>query len=311
MYWLCSLAGGIVYYTAPHIRRAVRDNMSHVLPDSTEKQRRYISRQVIRNVYKNYYEQLRLPRMKLQDIERKLANVEGIDYLHDAVKLGKGVILVSAHLGNYVLVAQLGPILGYKTATIAEDIKPPQLFNFINRLRGTFGVKFIKLGSGQMRTIYRFLREGGVLALAADRDVSDTGGVKVQFFDAPAELPEGPVVLSMRLGVPLVPCMTWRLPNNKSEFCVYPPVELENTGDFERDFAVNMRKVADILEQMIHSAPEQWMVLQRVWDTPSPGSGNALQSTNGKVKDEVPAPGPETTDTSENERQAVPDRRRS
>jgi KDO2-lipid IV(A) lauroyltransferase len=268
MYWLCSLAGGIVYFFVPHIRRAVRDNMSHVLPGSTEKQRRKMSRQVIRNVYKNYYDILRIPRMKPEDVLSSMASLDGLEHLEEAVRPGKGVIVFTAHMGNFIMVAQLAPILGYKAATIAEDIQPAQMYNFINKLRGTFGLKLVKMGSAQMRTVGRLLREGGVLALAADRDVSDTG-LPVQFFDAPADLPEGPVKLAMRLGVPLVPCFTWRLPNNQSLGRVYPPVRLQKSGDYESDLAVNMRKVAEILEGAISQAPDQWVVLQRVWDKPA------------------------------------------
>src|SRR5687768_18382653 len=111
MYWLCSLAGGIVYFFVPHVRRAVRDNMSHVLPASTENQRRKMSRQVIRNVYKNYYDMLRMPRMKPEDVLGSMASVEGAEYLEEAARPGKGVIVYTAHLGNFNMVAQLTPIL--------------------------------------------------------------------------------------------------------------------------------------------------------------------------------------------------------
>jgi phosphatidylinositol dimannoside acyltransferase len=278
MYWLCSLAGSIVYYFVPHVRRAVRDNMSHVLPSSTEYQRRHISRQVIRNVYKNYYDLLRSPRLKVADLERQITKLTGVEYLEEAIGRGKGVVMLSAHLGNYVLAGHLGPIRGYKAASIAEDISPAQLYNFTNRMRGHFGLTLIKMGSTQMRTIYRLFREGGILILAGDRDVNDSG-VKVPFFDAPADLPEGPVALSMRLGVPLIPCFTWRQRNNKSEFRIYPVIEMEKTGDYARDLSVNMRKVAKVLEEAILRAPDQWVVLQRVWDntppTPTPAPQEA------------------------------------
>ena len=57
-YWLCSFVGGIVYFVRPSIRRAIRDNMQHVLPRSSERQRRTISRRVIRNNFKNYDQEL-------------------------------------------------------------------------------------------------------------------------------------------------------------------------------------------------------------------------------------------------------------
>jgi KDO2-lipid IV(A) lauroyltransferase len=270
-YWLCSLVGGIVYYFVPEVRRAVRDNMKHVLPTSTKHQRRKISRQVIRNVYKNYYELVRLPHLKREDLEKMVPIIEGEEHLQEALKAGKGVILLTGHIGNFSMVGQLAATKGYLAAVVAEDIQPPEFYNFISRLRGTFGLRLIKMGTAQVRSVMRHLRDGGVLGLAADRDVGDTG-LPVQFFDTVTDLPEGPVVLAMRLGVPIVPAFTWRLRNNKSRAIVLPAIELEKTGDYDADVKTNMRKIATLLEEMIRQAPDQWVVLQRVWDKDYTGS---------------------------------------
>lgn len=278
-YWLCSLIGGIAYYFVPEVRRAVRDNMKHVLPDSTEHERRGISRKVIRNQYKNYYDLVRLPHMKREKILKMVPQLEGIENLEEALKLGKGAILLTGHIGNFSLVGQFASLLGFKTAIVAENIEPPQLYNFINKLRGHLGVRFIKMGSAQATTVYRHLREGNVLGLASDRDVGPTG-LPVLFFDAVTDLPEGPVVLSMRLGTPIVPAFTWRFSNNKSRAMVYPAIEMQKTGDYEADLKANMRKVAVILEEMILKSPDQWVVLQRVWDKDYTGMNSEPQTTD-------------------------------
>ncbi|HKP54881.1 MAG TPA: lysophospholipid acyltransferase family protein [Chloroflexia bacterium] len=280
-YWLCSLIGGIVYYFVPEVRRSVRDNMQHILPNSTEHQRRGISRKVIRNVYKNYYDLVRLPHLKPEQVVKMVPQIEGREHLETALAAGKGAIILSGHIGNFSLVAQLIAVMGYKVAVVAEDIEPPQMYNFINRLRGHFGLRLIKMGSAQVRTVYRHLRDGGGLALAADRDVGDTG-LPVQFFDAITDLPEGPVVLAMRLRVPIVPCFTWRLPNNKSRAIACPPIELQSTGNYEVDLQANLRKVAMLLEEMILHAPDQWVVLQRIWDKDYTGSDEAPSADDGR-----------------------------
>lgn len=243
----------------------MRDNMKHVLPDSTEHQRRKISRKVIRNHYKNYYDLVRLPHLKREQVEKMVSQLDGVENLEEALKGGKGAILLTGHIGNFSLVGQFAALLGYRTSIVAEDIEPPQLYNFISKLRGHLGIRFIKMGSGHASTIYRHLREGGVLGLAADRDVGPTG-LPVQFFDAVTDLPEGPVVLAMRMGVPLMPAFTWRSGNNTSRAIVLPAIQLQKTGDYEADLKANMRKIAVLLEEMILQAPDQWVVLQRVWD---------------------------------------------
>lgn len=264
-YWLAALVGGLVFYLTPSVRKAVMDNMRHVLPDSTPHQRRNIARKVIRNQLKNYYDIVRLPHMKPEDVRRMIASIEGMEHLEAAVKAGKGVLVTGGHIGNFSVVAQLAVVLGYKTAIVAEDIKPEKLYQYINDLRGHFGVEMIRVGSAQVRTIFKFLRAGGMLLLAGDRDVSDNG-MPVRFFDATADLPSGPVVLSLRMKVPLLPCFTCRLPNNKSILTIYPPLEWEITGDNDRDVEVNMRKLVRVLEDLVRKAPDQWVVLQRVWD---------------------------------------------
>src|SRR5438045_156175 len=82
-YWLCSLLGGLVFYLAPPMRRAVMDNMKHVLPGASVHVRRAMARRVIRNVLKNYYDLVRLPHQKAADLERMIT-VRGIEYLEEA-----------------------------------------------------------------------------------------------------------------------------------------------------------------------------------------------------------------------------------
>jgi lauroyl/myristoyl acyltransferase len=263
-YWICSLIGGIVFYLNPRIRDAVLDNLGHVLPNASKRQRRNIARKVIRNTVKNYYDLVRLPHMDKKEVEHRVT-VYGVEHFSGAFEAGKGVIFFGGHLGNWNLVPQMAAALGYNVNIVAEDIEPPKLYDYVNKLRSRFGLKLIKLGSAEIRTLYKLLKNGEGLALAADRDVTDNG-IPVQFFDAPADLPPGAVVLAVRLNVPLVPVLALRLPNSASVVHVYPPMELERTGDRDRDVQINLRKMAQVLEEMILKAPDQWCVLQKVWD---------------------------------------------
>lgn len=264
-YWLASLIGGLVFYLSSSVRGAVMDNMHHVLPRSAPHERRSLARKVIRNHLKNYYDIVRLAHIKPEEVRAMISSIEGLEHLEAANKAGKGVLVTGGHIGNFSVVAQLAAVLGYKAAIVAEDIQPEKLYNYVNNLRGRFGLEMIKIGAAQVRHIFKFLRTGGTLMLAGDRDVTDNG-LPVQFFDAPADLPSGPVVLSMRMKVPLLPCLTLRQPNNKSILIIYPPMQWEITGDNELDEKVNHRKLVKVLEDMIRRAPDQWVVLQRVWD---------------------------------------------
>jgi lauroyl/myristoyl acyltransferase len=282
-YWLCSSVGGIIFYVKPSIRQAIMDNMRHVLPRSSERQRRTIARRVIRNNFKNYYDLIRIPHLTKDDVERMVADVHGTEYLDEAFARGKGVIIISGHIGNFNIVPQIAIIRGYPVVAIAEDIKPQKLYDFLNNLRMRFGLKFINANSSQVRTIYKLLRDNGGLILAADKDVTEARE-PVLFFDAVADLPPGPVALALRLDSTIIPAHSVRLRDNTSVLHIYPPMELERTGDKELDKQVNLRKVAMVLEEMIRKAPDQWAALQRVWDRP-PDAASAPTNTEREPKE--------------------------
>jgi KDO2-lipid IV(A) lauroyltransferase len=263
-YWLCSLVGGIIFYLNPRIREAVTDNMRHVFPNSSKHERRNLGRRIVRNVVKNYYDLVRLPYLDKKEVEHKIT-VYGIDNLDQALESKRGVILFSGHIGNFSLVAQIGAARGYPMTIIAENIQPQKLYDYVNKLRSRFGLRLVPMGTTQVRTIYKLLRSGEGLLLAIDRDVTDTG-IPTQFFDAPADLPPGPVALALRLNSIMLPVHTTRQRNNSNVVTIYPPLELERTGDNDRDVRINLRKAAQCLEEMILRAPDQWVVLQKIWD---------------------------------------------
>ena len=263
-YWLCSVIGGVIFMLNQQVRDAVLDNLGHVLPAASRRYRRKVARKVIRNAVKNYYDVVRLPRMSVEDLERTI-DARGMENLDNALKKGKGVIVVGAHLGNFSVVAQLGTARGYKISIVAEDVKPPRLYDYVNKLRGHFGLKIIKLHSTQVRTIYHLLRNNEILALAVDRDVPGDG-IPTMFFDALAPIPPGAVALAMRTGATLITGRVERMPDNSSRMILDTPVEIVSTGDRDLDLKVNMRRVMQRLEEYILHNPTQWVVLQRVWD---------------------------------------------
>jgi lauroyl/myristoyl acyltransferase len=181
---------------------------------------------------------------------------------------------------------------------VVEDIEPPVLHDYVNKLRGHFGLKMLKMGSSEIRTIYKLLRNNEVLLLAVDRDVNDEG-IPVPFFDAPADMPPGAIALALRTGAALVPGYTLRLPDNTSVVILDEQINLIRTGDREKDVQVNMKKVADILETYILKAPDQWVVLQRVWDKDyTEDKEPVVGDQNGHSDEQVPPEQKELASTS-------------
>jgi KDO2-lipid IV(A) lauroyltransferase len=158
---------------------------------------------------------------------------------------------------------QLAAARAIPAAAPVQRIQPERLFQYTLSLRTSHGLKLIPTGE-PMIGLLRTLKRGGLIGLAADRDVAD-GARMVRFFETPTRLPDGPVRMALRTGAPLIPAFALRLPDNSFRVQIEPPLELPQTGDIEADVATGMELVVEAMERHIAQHPEQWLVAQRIW----------------------------------------------
>ncbi len=262
-YALCRLAGILLFLVHRDARRNALDNLRHVDPRLGPLAAPRAAARVFITVVTNYYDLLRL-RSVDRDAILDLVELRGREHLDRALAQGRGVIILSAHLGNFNVVAQYPVLLGYRTAVIAERVQPPELFRYLTRLRSKLGIEVIPPGPAALRPILRLLHQNGILLVAGDRHVAGQAH-PTRFFDADALLPAGPVLLAMRTGAALIPAYTVRLSTRRSLVVIEPPIDLVRTGGIDRDLAENLARTTRRLEAMIATDPGQWAVLQAVW----------------------------------------------
>jgi len=207
----------------------------------------------------NYVEIFTIPRL---DPKALLAEVrtDGWEHVAHAYEQGKGVIVASAHLGPVSFVGQILLAHGYPVA-LPVEIATSEFQRSVNRARGGAGLQLISTDSAL--GIFRFLREGKVLGILADRAVTGVGE-RVQFFGREALLPSAAVVLSLRTGAPLVPSFAGRS-DGVLTASFEPPLELPSTGDRDADVREGVQRFARVLERYVRSAPEQWTVFEDFW----------------------------------------------
>ena len=262
-YGLGRPVGALLLATSPQLRRILASNFSHVLgPDASEEQVQSLVRRACANIIKGHYDLFRLSRLSSEEI-LGMTRFEGREHMDRALARGKGVILVSAHFGNVDVLLQVPIALGVPLSTPVEHVQPERLFQYTLRLRTSHGVRMFPTG-GPMMGLYRALKRGEVIGLAADRGI-DVSTRKVEFFGVPASLPEGPVRLALRTGAALVPGFGLRLSDNSFGARLEPALELPNTGDHEADVAAGMEMLVDVLERVISQHPEQWLLAKPVW----------------------------------------------
>jgi len=250
------VVGTLAFLAAPGARRAVRGNLAIVAPGRN-------GNGAVRRVFveqaRNYVEIFSIPSTDPQKLLDELRTV-GWEHVVRAYEQGRGVVLASAHLGPVSFAGQMVLAHGYPVA-LPVEVATSEFQRSVNRARGSAGLHLINTDSAL--GIFRFLREGKVLAMLADRAVTGVGE-EVEFFGRPALLPSAAVVLSMRTGAPLVPCFAGRTDGHHTATSE-PPLEIPNTGDRSADVREGVQRFARVLERYVRSAPERWTVFEDFW----------------------------------------------
>jgi len=266
-YPLFSLIGGLTHRFNDNARANVRDNIRHVLgPDASQSQVERLARVTFDYVAYNYYDLFRLPTLRADQVAA-MVRIEGWENVETALSLGKGVVMTSAHFGNIEIVLYAMLMRGAAITIPAERVEPPELYDYLTKLRMSKGLKLIPV-DGPMLDLFRTLRRGGVAGVAGDRNVTD-GGTVVEFFGAPARLPDGHVRLALRTGAPLILGFSRRLGRDVYEARFWPHFCIPDVGSEDERMAAGMAYVVRGLEEAISAHPEQWVVTVPIWDEPS------------------------------------------
>jgi len=266
-YPLFSLIGGLTHRFNDNARANVRDNIRHVLgPGASQAQVERLARATFDYVAYNYYDLFRLPTLHPDQVAA-MVRIEGWENVEAALSLGKGVVMTSAHFGNIEIVLYAMLMRDVAITIPAERVEPPELYDYLTKLRMSKGLKLIPV-DGPMLDLFRTLRRGGVAGVAGDRNVTD-GGTIVEFFGAPARLPDGHVRLALRTGAPLILGFSRRLDRDVYEARFWPHFRIPDEGAEDERMAAGMDYVVRGLEEAISAHPEQWVVTVPIWDDPS------------------------------------------
>lgn len=263
-YRLARFLADLAYLLAPGMRRAVSDNMSHVLGAQVDRERlRQAVRGVFQNTARNYCELFSLPRLGTAWIQRSV-NVVGWDHFQRLREEGRGIIIATAHLGNIDLAVQVVAARSIGLVVLAEPLHPAYLFRLVRGFKESMGLSFLPVSVSSLKIAMRALKEGGVVAVASDRDVLGKG-VRMSFFAEETILPVGAVDLAMKTGAAILPAFSARLPDGRFEIRIEPPIMVDASRNHNGAKEASEQIVAYI-EKHIRRNPEQWVVFERVWE---------------------------------------------
>ncbi|MDD5195031.1 MAG: lysophospholipid acyltransferase family protein [Candidatus Omnitrophica bacterium] len=279
-YTLGKTLGSLAYIFIRRHRRIALESLSIAFPNKTESANKKIARDFFIFMAQGSFELLYFLRNS-----KNLDNVrvEGIEYLNGAMAERKGVIIVTAHMGNFPLMSLKLVQLGYKVSFVTRPMRDEKAGDYLYNLRESCGVKTIFSYPRRecILGIASALRNNEIVILQMDQNFG-TGGVWVKFFGLLAATPTGPVTLALRYNAAIVPAYTFRAGLGQHTVRIFPQEPLVRAPDKDETVLINVARLTHIIEGWVAAHPEQWGWIHRRWK-----SRPSEKMTNYKFKIEV------------------------
>ena len=264
---LCAnLMAESAFVFARRSRRTTALNLRRIVPDASRRDVSRMIRQSFRNLSYNYYDLTRVPYYTPEET-RDANDFHGLEHYEAAKRMGKGVIIASAHLGNLDMVTQAFPALGVPpTMILAEHIEPPRLLDLTMRLRHAQSLTFEPATAMGVKNAFKALKRGDWVGVAVDRAVQGNGLV-MDFLGEPALMPVGAAELALRTGATLVPSISLRAGFEQHVVRIEPPIAVERERPTEARVRALSRELLDIVERYVVEYPTQWTaIFEPVWE---------------------------------------------
>ena len=248
----------------PVERAVVRANLARIAADLTDEAREALVGAVFRNFAICFADLLTTNRRGPGDLARLLAAIEGAEHLDTALAGTRGVVVLTAHLGNWELAGRLLPLRHARPihVVVAAEVDPG-VERFLRG--GPVPVRFVaRTHPTAVLSLVAALRRGEVVAMQGDRALGDRSDVGVRFFGAEAPFPLGPFVLARATGARVVPAFCVLTRNRRYTIQVGPPMHVGVGGE-----RAALTEWVHILESAVRCHPEQWFNFFDVW-SPAP-----------------------------------------
>ncbi len=261
--WLTAGIGALVYRFSDRDRERALANLRRIYRETEPASwMRTTARRVFKNIAMDYFDTLYFWRCSDQTFCRNVV-MENSDAFFECYNRGRGVVAMVAHLGCFEIIPQYFNRHGIRGFTVGQEVFDPRLDELIRSIRSGPFVEYMHR-TGSAREIIKYLKEGRAFGALIDQD-TNLEGVFAHFLGDLAYTPSAPMRLAMRLDLPVVVITSARMEDNTHRIFVDGPIEREDTGDFDRDLAINIGKVNAAISSRIRQYPDQWVWMHRRW----------------------------------------------
>lgn len=288
------LIARVAYRLHGRLQRVGHRNLQLAMPELDDEQQRAILKGVCDNLGRLLGEFSQFPKITRENIN-DLVVYDGFENYKRAAEQGRGVLLLTGHVGAWELCAFAQGVYGHPLSFLVRPLDNPLLDRMISHYRELSGNRTIDKNRA-VKPVLETLRRGEDIGLLIDANTLRDQGVFCDFFGLPACSTTGLAVFALRTDAPVVPgFLIWDEQLKKHRLRFEPEIPLIRTGDFKEEVQINTARYTKAIEECARRYPQQWLWIHKRWHTRPEGEPDLYARTdsapakNSSIKMEVEA----------------------
>jgi KDO2-lipid IV(A) lauroyltransferase len=260
------LVGRVAYHLHGRLRRVGYRNLALAIPELASSDRHVIVKRVFNNLGRLLGEFSQFPKLTRQNIT-ELVEYDGFENYKRASDRGRGVLMLTGHVGAWELCAFAQGVYGHPLSFLVRPLDNPLLDRMVNQYRELSGNRTIDKNKA-VRPVLEILRRREDVGLLIDVNTLPDQGVFCDFFRIPACSSTGLAVFALRADAPVVPgFLIWDERLRKHILRFEPEIPLIRTGDFKEEVMLNTARFTKVIEEYARRYPDQWLWIHKRWHT--------------------------------------------
>jgi KDO2-lipid IV(A) lauroyltransferase len=258
--------GVLAFRLIRRLRMSGLRNLELALPELSEAERLVLLRRVYRNLGWQLAEFCQMADYTLEQANR-IIHYKGLENYLAARERGKGVLVLTGHLGAWELSSFYHSLAGHPMGMVIRRLDNPLVDRFVNRIRCLHGNRVIHKDDFA-RGLIASMRANETVGILMDTNMTPPQGVFVPFFGVAACTASGMARVAAKTGAAVVPgFLAWEESEGRYVLHFGARIEVLDTGDAEQDAVVNTARFTAVLEASIRRYPDQWLWMHRRWKT--------------------------------------------
>jgi KDO2-lipid IV(A) lauroyltransferase len=253
----------LFYYFIPIRKKTVIENLTNAFPEYSKEKIKKVSFECYRSFSIALVEILYMPYLKKSEIE-KAVNCINPELIVNKFNEKNGVILLSAHFGNWeYIAASISAQLGIPFKIVVKSQRNPFVNKWLNKVRTKWTNEVVSLGIS-IRQIYKELKDKNIVAMVADQR-GPAEGIRVNFFGRKVSIYPGPAILSLKTNAPILYGVNVRQRDYSYKTLMYEVNKSSLPEDEEGKIIELTQRHTSYLEKIVREHPEQWLWMHKLW----------------------------------------------